>query len=301
MSDEATRVNGNGKTPRRERAQRPRITAEQIEELRRRRVEGLERAAKESAPITSVLPRKQAVRLGGKPYKVGQLRIGDVALLQGIIELETPNPMDSLPLEGDPARPAAMEAAWEAIRQWPPKLGTEEGEAWLLSDVGIVAFVWVCLSRSRPKLTRDEAEAIAQGMTRQEYRILRRVAWGTPLWKEAATELGKLDGEASGPPIDWAEAFRDLADWFGWTPDQVAKLTTSQWRAYRTGKADVYRSRRMAPTRPGERSRTASGPAVGPRKTGPDESSAGAPPAGPGSSPPPSTPSASDGAALDVP
>jgi hypothetical protein len=47
VSDAATRVNGNGKAPRRERAQRPRITAEQIEELKRQRVEGLEKAAKE--------------------------------------------------------------------------------------------------------------------------------------------------------------------------------------------------------------------------------------------------------------
>jgi hypothetical protein len=136
-----------------------------------------------------------------------------------------------------------MEAAFGPSRRWPPKLGTPEGNRLLLTDAGAVAFVLICLRRCDPSVTPAEALAIARDMTPEEGLALRRIAYGIPPWREVAAELGLLE-EHAGPAMDWAEAFADLAERYGWMPGEVGELTLGQWRAYRTGKSDVYRGRR---------------------------------------------------------
>jgi hypothetical protein len=185
--------------------------------------------------------------LGGKMRAVAQLRIGDLAILQGWLEDQVPSPMDSLPPHDDPGRPAALQSAFRACREWPPKLGTEEGAALLATDAGTVAFVLVCLRRGDPGITLEDAIACARTMTPKEGKALHRIAYGVAPWREAAAEL--FEAEPPGPPIDWADAFDKLAERFGWGPDQVAALTISQWRTYRTGKSDTYRAKITGPKR----------------------------------------------------
>lgn len=199
-------------------------------------------------PITSILPRPRAVALAGRVYALAELRLVDLAELQAWLELAAPHPLAGLPHvanDPDPAtRRARLVVAWHAAKEWPPVYGSDAARDLLASPGGAVAFVWLCLRRHQPDTPLDEAANVAAAMTAEEWRELRRVAYGVPIWRQL---IGELDPEWSDSPanaIEWGEAFERLSADRGWTYEQIGEMTLSQWRNYCTGgKPPEYRAR----------------------------------------------------------
>lgn len=206
-----------------------------------------------ASTITSVLPRPRATVLAGRIYALSELRLVDLAELQAWLELAGPHPLAGLPCtendDDQATRPARLRAAWRAAKEWPPIYGSNESRDLLASPGGIVAFVWLCLRRNHPEIELDEAAEVAAAMTAENWRELRRIAYGVPIWRQL---IGELDPEWSDSPansIDWGRAFEELSAERGWTYEQIGEMTLSQWRNYCTGgKPAQYR----AQPRPGE-------------------------------------------------
>jgi hypothetical protein len=199
----------------------------------------LRRKQRTAAPITAILPRVKVVSLGGKLRPIAELRLIDLAELQAWIEEQVPSPLAGLPEPGDPERDAALRRTWIPAREWPPKLGTDEASGIINQPEGLIAFVLVALRRGDPSVTPQDAAECAVKMAPEEWMTLRRIAWGVSPWREVRGEL--VSEDEIGPPIDWVEAFAQMAEVYGFTPETVGNLTLSQWRGYRAGKADVYR------------------------------------------------------------
>jgi hypothetical protein len=199
-----------------------------------------------SAPSLSLcLPRVEIVALAGVARPVMELRLCDLADLQGWLADQVPHPLAGVPpawADPDPAtRPDRLKAAWRRAREWPPKLGTPQAGEVLGTPAGLVAFVLVCLRRCDPSVTATDAAEVAAKMGPAEWATLRRIAWGRQPWEELREELDPSAAEDPGPPPDWAEGFQDLAATTGWTFEQIGELTVTQYRIARSGTAPAYR------------------------------------------------------------
>lgn len=204
------------------------------------------RKSRDAVPLDWLLPRVRFVPLGGMSRPVAELRLRDLADLQGWLADQAPHPLRDVPperLDPEPeTRRARLQAAWKAARDWPPRLGSEDAAALLESPAGRVAFVAVCLRRCDPSVTAEDAATVAAAMDAAEWANLRRVAWGLQPWRELQGELDptSLDAPDAGPP-DWTEAFHEIAGRTGWTFDEIGALTLGQYRAIRSGSGPVYR------------------------------------------------------------
>lgn len=234
----------------RSRSDRPRgdgtLSPEQAQALAALAAKAARRRGRSAPVITACLPRVELLSLAGTVRPVMELRLRDLADLQGWLSDHVPHPLrDVPPAWADPhpeTRRERLQAAWQQAREWPPKLGTPQAGEILATPAGLVAFVLVCLQRCDATVTATEAASIAAGMSGAEWAALRRVAWGRQPWEELREELDPdAQAEDSGPPPDWAEGFHDLANRTGWTFGVIGELTVTQYRVVRSGTAPAYR------------------------------------------------------------
>lgn len=122
------------------------------------------------------------VELDGKTYKVGELRLRELGMLQSWIESRVPHPVRALAphLEGLPSdvQIALLESARKESANWPPRIGTAEGAAVLDTPEGEREILWVLLSRHQPSMTRDEVNILADSLPLAEFRRVADVAFG---------------------------------------------------------------------------------------------------------------------------
>jgi hypothetical protein len=204
------------------------------------------RRGRSAPPLTLCLPCVQFLTLAGTVRPVQELRLRDLADIQGWLADQVPHPLAGLPpawADPDPdTRRARLWAAWRAARDWPPRLGTAAAADVLATPEGLVLFTLVCLRRCDDQVDATSAASIAAGMAPEEWASLRRVAWGRQPWEELRDELDPdATADSDGPPPDWCEAFHEVAERTGWTFEQIGELTVSQYRVIRSGTAPVYR------------------------------------------------------------
>mgnify|MGYP000090023875 CR=1 FL=1 len=190
--------------------------------------------------LTRVVPFPVAVTAGGARRLVWPLRLRDFASLQAWLKTRVPCPLDAALEEIDSkglqgrARQRRLAEAFEACEVWPPRQGSDAGDALLGSADGVIYFLTVVADRS--KWSEADLLAVVSDLTPDSLASIRRAAYQSdPL--DTLTVLMELlpDDEADPAAFNWARAFVQTIDRTGWTFDQVADLTLAQWQALRTG------------------------------------------------------------------
>jgi hypothetical protein len=124
-----------------------------------------------------------AVRFGDRTYRVGALKMLELGQLQRWIRDHAIRPtvqaradLEYLPPEEHAAR---MKAAHLAERDWPPSIGSEEGNRILLTDLdGQRFFLTVLFAKYQPDLTAADVDAILAGLSPEDYGVLVALAFG---------------------------------------------------------------------------------------------------------------------------
>jgi hypothetical protein len=190
--------------------------------------------------IGAVIPTPIPVAVAGSVRLVAPLRLRDVAEMQTWLSCRIPCPLaaalaDLEGLEGK-YRNRRLSAAYEALEAWPPRYGSPEAEA-EFSKLDGLAFFLAIVGRRSGWTAEDLADVLA-GIRPAEYAALCLAAFGSDPLDECGRLMGIYQPEAEdgrrSEDLNWAEAFADVADATGWTFDQIADLTLSQWTAYRT-------------------------------------------------------------------
>jgi len=183
--------------------------------------------------LSELLPEPVALDLAGQEYRVGPLRLRDLAALERWLALAAPDPLRDLPpREADPApatRRRRLAAARDAAASWPPRLGTPAAAELLETGRGAVAYLWILLSRHQD-LTVARARDLAGRLTAAEWAALDRIAWGEPPLEAILREVDPeaFGGDPEAAPRDWGETIDRLARERGWTYAEVGELTLAQ-------------------------------------------------------------------------
>jgi hypothetical protein len=203
------------------------------------------RADARNPPITRVIPIRRRVLLGGERHVADELRLEDVAEIQGWLEDAAPHPLASIPPAwADPepeTRRARLIEAWEASGEWPVRYGTERASVLLASTNGRAYFLALCLRRSNPDFGPIQASRLISLVTPLEWAALRRVAYGLTPREEIAEELAP-SGQG-GRTANWCLSFhRAINSQSGLTYESIKHLTISQWRNFCSEGTAVERS-----------------------------------------------------------
>lgn len=230
------------------------ISAERLAELLAGQAAAIERRNRRAAPpITRILPQSFPLSLGGVECLVGELTLSDVAAIQAWLTARTPDPLLALGSAATDEPPAdrrrRLIEAWHAARDWPIRFGSSAARSYLTSPEGMGLILSLVLARY-DRRNLDQVVTIAGAMNLAEWSALYRAAYATEPWQALLAELDP-DSQDDSPSrlMDWIEAFDELAKTYGWTPEQVGKLTLSQWRAIRGG-SDAFAYK--LPLKPGE-------------------------------------------------
>lgn len=203
-------------------------------------------------PITALIPVPRSLPFGGGRVTVSELRLRDLAELQGVLDDRWPDPLfaiESAPPAADPEddRRAAARAHRLAV-VGPPVYGDAEASAYFSSPEGQVQFLAVALRRHHPDLATDALVATWSRATFAEFGRLWRVAHGVPT-VEALSRLvlpAPPRGGGAGKPASWAEMIDELSRLKpGWTYEDIYNLTITEWVAARTGGTPRVRGRRV--------------------------------------------------------
>src|SRR5688500_4734195 len=102
-------------------------------------------------PLTRIIPVPRTVKLGREPYRVGELRLVDIAELQGWLDERWPDPMDAirdkLPGMDEAERRAALLKAHAEAEKGPPVWGDARAEEEFRCVDGILTILRVALRR----------------------------------------------------------------------------------------------------------------------------------------------------------
>lgn len=182
-------------------------------------------------PLTRAFPVPRPVALGPGRYLAEELRLSDLAALQGWIEAQVGDPMEGHPpgwADPDPAtRPDRLLALWASSSGWYPTPATPRGAALLTSPSGRRFFLGLVLGRHHPDLTDADLDAILAQTTPAQWGALVRVAYGVSPKMEILAELAPDD---EGGPTNWPKNIVAIMREYCLTFVEVADLTLSQWR-----------------------------------------------------------------------
>jgi hypothetical protein len=206
-----------------------------LEELARKKAErarliALNRAAR--PPITRVFPVPVVLHLGGAPWEVEELTLGDLAEIQAGVTAMAPHPFDLLPTDRPPTA-EDWHAVVEAAAVWPPRLGTPEAAELGGSAVGLARWLLVVLRKRQPETTAADALDLLGRITPAEWLRLRSVAFGVP-----PVDLARQAIEGKPPEWDtvpWTVAVEQISELRNWDYATIRGLTLSQWRLVGTG------------------------------------------------------------------
>ncbi len=200
--------------------------------------------------ITAIFPRRREVTLGGRTFRVDELRLGDLADLQDWLDRSWADPLAGLRERlGDmdvAERRAALAPAYDVAEAGPPTWGDERGRVLFATGAGILEIFRVALRRHHPELDVEVVATIAERTTPAEYAALRRALYGVGPLDEIEAWLG-LDQGPSGSPIGWPQAAAEVAELYGWSLEYIEGLTVRQFRAARSGGRPRVRGTPVAP------------------------------------------------------
>jgi len=200
--------------------------------------------------ITAIFPRHREVILGGRTFRVGELRLRDLADLQDWLDRSWADPLAGLRERlndmDDDERRAALASAYDVAEAGPPTWGDERGRAILATGAGILEIFRVALRRHHPELDEEVVATIAERTTPAEYAALRRALYGLEPLDEIEAWLG-LDRGPSGSPIGWPQAASEVAELYGWSLEYMEGLTIRQFRAVRSRGRPMVRGTPVAP------------------------------------------------------
>jgi hypothetical protein len=200
--------------------------------------------------ITAIFPRHREVALGGRTFRVDELRLADLADLQDWLDRTWVDPLaglrERLATMGDAERQKALAPAYDLAEAGPPTCGDEQGRALFATGAGIVEIFRVALRRHHPELDAGDVATIAERTTPAEYAALRRVLYGVEPMDEIEAWLRSDEGPP-GSPIDWPKAAAEVAERYGWSLEYIEGLTLRQFRAARSGGRPRVRGTSVAP------------------------------------------------------
>lgn len=193
-------------------------------------------------PITSVIPvpRPLGVKaLDGHTLHVAEMRLEDLAELQGVLDATWPDPYIAArasleDAEGE-SRWAVLHAAYEAAEAGPPVYGEGAGATYFASLEGFCLLAWVALRRHQPELDPTDVATLVLLMDEDERFRLRWIAEGG----DALRVLGRmlLEGypRPRSTPITWGQAIHEVAETLGIPYPTVYAMTLTEFRNARRG------------------------------------------------------------------
>lgn len=177
------------------------------------------------------------IELGGRAYLFSELTIGALADLQAWIEANTPMPFADLDEHIDAVWPGFQDRLRKHVnvlmKDWPPKVGTEEGGQALDSDAGWTELFYHGLRVHQPWTTREDAttfwKALFLDNAEKAIRIVRAMYGADPLPRYVIDPgPGRRLKRKKPAPIEWELVFRAAAQRLRFTTEQVCRHTYSQ-------------------------------------------------------------------------
>jgi hypothetical protein len=204
-------------------------------------------------PITRVIPVPRWLSLGGFSFRVGELRLCELATLQGWLDGLVESPLVAvrgIPPDLDAnARQKALARAYKAADKGCPVLFDPSGTAALANPEGRVMLVRVAVKRWRRKpFTLSHAVKVASQMTDGEFAALHDICFAV----DPLSVIGRLlfgeDRWNRGPSVSWGEVIDELARESGngilaYKP--IYKLTLSEIANARRGGKPPLRGRKL--------------------------------------------------------
>lgn len=194
--------------------------------------------------ITHLVPRKTDVLLGDRIFQVGEMRLSDLAHLQGWLEEQWDNPLEAtrmslVGLTGKERRDM-VSAIWDACMEGPPVWGTSRAQKLFNTGEGITHTFITILRQFHPDLTRDEVINIASATGDHpdgwlQYQSMLKSWQPVEAIEEVAFMLGMDETGPEGKPITWVQAVCQTCEDYGWSIEYVMGLTMRQFKAIRTG------------------------------------------------------------------
>jgi hypothetical protein len=203
--------------------------------------------------ITTLVPRKSDVHLGDRIFRIGEMRLSDLADLQAWLEERWECPLDSLrgSLAGleEWARKKALRGIWDATKDGPAVWGTYRARKMFQTGEGVIEQFRVILREHHPELCQSidvegylhytKLEELAETVSNhpegydQFYGMIRQ--W-QPM--DAIDELAYLLDEVpepQGKPITLVQSVMEVCEVYHWTIDYAMGLTMRQFKAARAG------------------------------------------------------------------
>lgn len=200
-------------------------------------------------PLSRIWSEPVGVTAGGHIIFIRELRLRDLASAQVWIESYVPHPFDAAAAEGGDdleAVRAALQRRHDEVFAYPPIIGTPEARKIMPAETRDTMFLLCGMKRVDAKTLFEDASRCRAAMSPAEWRRAERILFGVPAWVECQEFLAAMAGHTEeddgfGPP-DWGREVAEFCLEHGFTPDQVANFTLSQWRLLRSGgKADAYK------------------------------------------------------------
>lgn len=125
----------------------------------------------------------KAIQFGAWTLLVGPLKLRELGLLQRWIRDHSERPTArlkaTLDLYPEDEHRALKKAAVQADHDWPPAIGTAEGNEVLFADLdGQMYFLGVMLRKYQPDLQAEDLDQVARGLSPDDFGLLTMIAFG---------------------------------------------------------------------------------------------------------------------------
>lgn len=190
--------------------------------------------------LLEFFPSPKRVVLAGREYRVSPLRIIDHARIQAWLEEVIPHPYEDHRdrIEGSEGR-ERKKAILRCQRQiananYPPRYPSGFASLLFATPEGGRFFFSLILGRDQV-ITPEEIDHLVHQVTPEERENLDNLLWGGTTQREWELVLSPPVMSGRKDPIDWCLTFAQLAEKYGFTPEQIGNLTIDQFNAYRFG------------------------------------------------------------------
>lgn len=204
--------------------------------------------------ITCLVPRTSDVTLGNRIFRIGEMRLSDLAALQTFLDDHWEDPLEALGdrltgLQGR-ERQNILAGIWDACNEGPPVWGTHRAHKVLMEPEGLVKTFEVILGQH--SLEKVEGKWVHLDLDREKVIDIAEQTGNHPdgwdqfdhmmsLWQpvepieQVAWMLGMSEVGPQGKPITFVEAVISTIEATTWTLDYVMGLTMRQFKAIRSG------------------------------------------------------------------